>query len=1073
MASLFGKHRLTALATKIRTEDVQVYIELVKTWHHDFHHGSLKGDKETSREQAYNQDFFIKILGYKEKPAIPYSLEPKATTEKGQLPDAVLSYTDTDQNIKNIAAVVELKGASVDLDRPQRREGNMSPVQQGFKYKTQYRNCPFVIISNFWEFRLYRDNLLDYEAWTLDDLVNPENDYVLFKTWFALVKFDNLTAVSGLSKTEELLTDIRVEQEEIGKKFYKVYREARLELLRDIYRNNPEVKKNIDLGIEKAQKIIDRVVFACFAEDKGLLPDNTLTRVLKAAEGSTFGGSIWNTLKGFFEAVDVGSEKLDIPEGYNGGLFKYDAELNNLKISDEPLRTVLSLGTYNFEQDLSVTILGHIFEQSISDLEEIKNKVNESQNLETIAQGRRKKDGIFYTPDYIVRYIVDNSLGAYLREHEEKCKDEFKLKGEILDKTYEEREHKAYEKYQTYLQNVKVLDPACGSGAFLVYVFDYLMSENKRVASILGSGLFSNDDYIRSILKNNIYGVDLNEESVEITKLSLWLKSAEKGKKLTSLDKNIKCGNSLINDPAVVGNKAFDWNKEFSEIMEAGGFDVVVGNPPYVRLQSIRSNSEMDVKFYEDTYQTARGRFDLYVLFIERALQVLSENGKASYILPHKFLGAKFGEATRQYLTDGRYLERLVHLGSHKVFADASTYTCIILLSKKNGHVEYIESKPEELLGNLDSIKISYNNLTSRGWVFANLENTSLLGKLTTQKTKLNDVFKKVSRGVVTGADNVFILRGEIQGGYFKGYSKELESEVILEASAVKPLLMGGSVSRYTIADEKLFLIYPHELNDEGKTLPIAETKFLEKYPKTYEYLSQFKNILLAKKIKYKTNPEYWYTLHNSREIAVFEEKKIVTPYLALHPNMTVDKDCFYTNDKCTNLVFKDMGIDKQNAYFSIFNSKAMDFFIAKTSSEFSGGYFAYTNVYLEPFSFPDLDDGSVQKLSSDIKAVQLYFSQLRVIKENFSSLVTSEYKIKRWPAKLTNWWNVDFSDFIAILKINISLQQKDELYSLYQKYRNECIDLSSKINGCENNINQLVYKLYGLTSEEISAIEQ
>ena len=537
MANLFGKNRLQDLANQVKTEEIKGFIDIIKTWHKDYHSGSLKTDKETSREQAYNQDFFIKILGYKEKPASPFSFEPKATTEKGQLPDAVLSYTDIESDIKNIAAVVELKGASVELDRPQRREGNMSPVQQGFKYKTQYRNCPFVVVSNFWEFRLYRDNLLDYELWTLDDLVNETEDYLLFKTWYILLKCDNFIAINGTSKTENLLSDIRIEQEEIGKKFYKVYKEARLDLLRDIYKNNSFIKKDIDTGIEKAQKIIDRIVFACFAEDRGLLPDNTIQRVIKAADTSTFGGSLWNTLKSFFEAIDIGSPKLEIPHGYNGGLFKRDDILNNLTIGDESLRSVLALSAYNFNEDLSVTILGHIFEQSISDLEEIKNRVNESQNLETLSQSRRKKDGIFYTPDYIVHYIVDNSLGKYLRDHEEKFKDEFKLKDNINDENYEKREAQVYEKYQSFLQNVKVVDPACGSGAFLVYVFDYLLSENKRVSSILGAGLFSSEDYMKSILKNNIFGVDLNEESVEITKLSLWLKSAEKNKQLTTLVK--------------------------------------------------------------------------------------------------------------------------------------------------------------------------------------------------------------------------------------------------------------------------------------------------------------------------------------------------------------------------------------------------------------------------------------------------------------------------------------------------------------------------------------------------------
>lgn len=128
MASLFGKNKLRSEAEKINTSEIIDFIEIVKKWHHDYHHGSLKADKETSREQAYNQDFFIRVLGYEEKPASPFSFEPKATTEKGQLPDAVLSYTDKTNDVENIAAVVELKGASIPLDRPQRRDGNMSPV---------------------------------------------------------------------------------------------------------------------------------------------------------------------------------------------------------------------------------------------------------------------------------------------------------------------------------------------------------------------------------------------------------------------------------------------------------------------------------------------------------------------------------------------------------------------------------------------------------------------------------------------------------------------------------------------------------------------------------------------------------------------------------------------------------------------------------------------------------------------------------------------------------------------------------------------------------------------------------
>ena len=159
---------------------------------------------------------------------------------------------------------------------------------------------------------------------------------------------------------------------------------------------------------------------------------------------------------------------------------------------------------------------------------------------------------------------------------------------------YPKDELKAYQNYQYILQNVKVLDPACGSGAFLVKVFDYLYSENKRVGQIITNfaiqnkttvPLFDDDSIYKSILQNNIYGVDLNPESVEITKLSLWLKSAIKNKKLNNLDNNIKKGNSLISDPAVAGDDAFDRNVEFADIMKSGGFDVIVGNPPYVDIK--------------------------------------------------------------------------------------------------------------------------------------------------------------------------------------------------------------------------------------------------------------------------------------------------------------------------------------------------------------------------------------------------------------------------------------------------------------------------------------------------------
>lgn len=1010
MASLFGKNKLREIANKLQTADLEEKIAIVRTWHDDYYNGSLKTDKETSREQAYNQDFFIKILGYKEKPAVPFSLEPKATTEKGQLPDAVLSYTNAAKDIKNIAAVVELKGASIELDRPQRREGNMSPVQQGFKYKTQYRNCPFVIVSNFWEFRLYHDNQLDYELWTLDDLVDPEDDYLKFKTFYTLLHSDNLTTPKGASKTEGWLSDIRFEQEEIGKKFYKIYREARLELLRDIYQHNDSVRSDIEMGIEKAQKIIDRIVFACFAEDRGLLPDDTLKRVIQAADNSTFGGSLWSTLKAFFEAIDSGSDKLEIPDGYNGGLFASDQVLNSLKISDASLRKVANISDYNFVEDLSVNILGHIFEQSISDLEEIKSKVNESQDLDSIQQSRRKKDGIFYTPDYIVRYIVDNSLGTYLREEEERLKTEFKLKGDITDKSYEKREHKAYKKYQGFLQSVKVVDPACGSGAFLVHVFDYLIAENKRVASILGNNLFSIDNYVKDILNNNIYGVDLNDESVEITKLSLWLKSAQKGKKLTTLDNNIKCGNSLIDDPKVAGDKAFNWQAEFPEIFKNGGFDVVVGNPPYVDSESMTKNVPEERSWLAKSYKTTKGNWDLFVPFIEKSVHILKSGGYASMIMPNKILSAPYTKTLRKYINDKHRLVGLTDVTKEGVF-DVDVYPIITNIQK---------GKASESLIVAEGVREVISKLTVKNTDLP--ENWALLLNSTTQviykvKTvELGSLFNTAAAATVAEAYEL----------------KEIISDN--ESAKSGKIINTGTIDPYTTSWGVNSMNY---IKDRYK----------------YPYVD-------IDKLKDKS----WHKLN-----------KIIIAGMALRIEATYSRNDEYLPAKSTVVIYSKDGRDTAlKSLLALLNSRYVSYLFKQENSQLSmaGGYMNVNAGNVADIQIPS-QMMSHNHLANSADIMLELSAELQNRDNAFKRIIASEFEIDKWSTKLRRWWTLDFTDFVKALKTNLSLVQKDELLSLFDKYRTELSQLDAEIQKTDNKIDQLVYKLYGLSADEVCVIEE
>src|SRR3989344_868662 len=664
MASLFKNNVLQeqlALSIVPKFED---RIRIVKQWHTALTDKSLLGKTETQCEQAFNDDFFVKILGYTRFPSEKYTIEVKAAVETagGQKPDAALGIFPPDGNV--VQCVCEIKDANTPLDKPQQREGNLTPVQQGFKYKPLYKNCGFVIVTNFREIRLYRDTMHDYERFTLEELADPADDYRNFRKFHYLLSAEHFIAVSGKSQTEELLAAIRIEQEEITKKFYKEYRALRLRLIDEIRKNNPTCSFNTIL--EKAQKIVDRIVFATFCEDVGLLPENKLAEVVEYTEKGGLDIPIWEIMKRFFVAIDKGSEKMEMPHGYNGELFKPDAELDSLIIGNDICREFVNIGRFDFREDLTVNILGHIFEQSITDIEELKTlHVPEEENK---SRSKRKKDGIYYTPEYIVDFIVSSTLGKHVEDLETTMLEKHDVKEGITGSNYTKRAVAAYHEYLDAISKITVLDLACGSGAFLVKVFDYLRKEHERVAQILEEltgkkSMDTDDGMIKTLLHRNIYGVDLNAESVEITKLSLWLKTAQKGKKLEELKESIKCGNSLIDAPEVAGEKAFVWKKEFGDILDSGGFDIVVGNPPWGA--NIDKEAAWLGEHYPDSTKHAK---DTYKLFMDKGLQLLKENGHFGYIIPSTFLYQPRYQDVRDIVE--RYRHGVVNLGEH-IFEDA------------------------------------------------------------------------------------------------------------------------------------------------------------------------------------------------------------------------------------------------------------------------------------------------------------------------------------------------------------------------------------------------------------------
>ncbi len=560
-------------------------------WKRMIDNRSILAAKETELDGQFLAHFFRDMLGFSDNRASgAWTLTKNQTSHAdSSVPDGVLGFfaMQGSESVSRVYAVIELKDATHDLDKPQKRQNDKrTPVEQAFSYAPKAGgSCKWVIVSNYLELRLYHhSDQSKYERFELSRLTESHE----LRRLLFLMHRDNLLPLSESStenetssRTEELFAARVKEEDRITKEFYAEYKQARNDLFKHLCAANPSAPELLVLN--KTQKLLDRVVFICFVEDKEIIPRRTFRRLLKDVKRDKFNRSdtkIWDRVRGLFVAINEGYPEEHINK-FNGGLFADDAELDALVIKDSVLEHIIALEKYDFDSDLNVNILGHIFEQSITDIEELKAQIAGAAH--DASKGKRKKDGIFYTPEYITRYIVQETVGGYLEERKAECG--FDALPDITDADWQsikrdkrnvltynktiERHIAAWTAYREKLAAVKVCDPACGSGAFLNQVFDFLYADGQRVNAELARlqlGQTTTGDLQKDILQNNLYGVDVNPESVEITRLSLWLKTADRSKELTTLDHTIRCGNSLVDDPNVAGEAAFDWSAAFPEV---------------------------------------------------------------------------------------------------------------------------------------------------------------------------------------------------------------------------------------------------------------------------------------------------------------------------------------------------------------------------------------------------------------------------------------------------------------------------------------------------------------------------
>lgn len=1010
MAQLFKKNVLKDKLQNYEIQNFEEKIKIIENWNNLYVSWNLQNKKEEELEAPFWDDFFWKILWYEtlaQNELYNRKFQPKVP-EWWQKADLWLGFFSSVEDTMKV--VIELKDAKTSLDKPQQRAWNLTPIQQAFKYKPYFKEVDFIIVSNFYETRLYIDSYYDYESFTLPDLVNPTDNYFNFRKFYYLLNKDNLISKKGESNTKSLLSLIRIKEKEITKQFYKEYTILRKELFKDIVVNNPWFKKTeLDFLLNKTQKIIDRIIFVHFCEDLWLLPQWKLKENILRAEELDF--TPWEVLKKFFKWVDSWSEKLGIPDWYNWWLFHEDIELNNLKVWNEICKKFVDLWEYDFADDLTVNILWHIFEQSISDIEELKDKINKQEEA---TLSKRKKDWVFYTPEYIVDYIVKNSVGKKIDEWEEELKEKHFLKDDINDKNYTKRAISVYQDLQIKVQEIKVLDPACWSGAFLVKVFDFLLEKNKEISKKLedlwvNQGLFSSDSYFKSILQNNIYWVDLNEESVEITKLSLWLKTASKGKKLANLDKNIKCWNSLIDDK-IAGDKAFVWETEFGEIFANWGFDVIVGNPPYVRWTILWKK---DKDFFSNKYISAKWQFDLYFLFYEKSFSILNKEWKLWFITPIWFLNSKSGLLLRKKLISEVKIDRILDISNEEIFEWVWTYPIIFIYS------------------------LSWTNWNIEIW---NLDNVS--GK--------SYNFKKLLQNNISNNEN-YDININLWNEDIKIFNRLEEKETTNKLSEISINFRWMQINKVKVL----------------KNIDIDDFKWND---------NLFKGVHLKDVKKWIVKDWENYVLHNeiiawNGKKELFNKEKILIPRFVLNFQWTYDEKS-YILDNIYIILLNDNSNINTKYLLSLFNSKLFDYYYSKKFSQnhISWWYFAINWTQLDNLSIKNI---SLSQQQPFIQKADFMLENNKILQEKtnkFLNRLKTSFWIEKLSWKLEKFYDLDFGSFVNELKknkINLSLKDQDEWEDYFASYKNEILELKNAIEKCDMEIDDMVFDLYGLDEEE------
>jgi len=1044
---------------------------------------NIRLSKEEQYQEGFLREIFVDVLGYTINPEPDYNLtsEFKNETDAKKADGAIL-------RDKKAIAVIELKST---------KTKNLDDVkQQAFYYKNNQSSCRYVITSNYEFLWFYVDDATDHDEFNLFDMSFDE-----FKFFYLLLNKDSIfDDVPAKMKTES-----KLKEEDITKVLYRDYSQFKRKLFDNLVKLNPEYDKLTLL--KKSQKLLDRLLFIFFAEDKGLIPPNTISKIieeynqLKTLDAYQ---TIFSIFVKYFKYIDEGTvrDAFTMP-AYNGELFKPDEILDNpnLKINDDLLiHDTVKLSRYDFDTEVDVNILGHIFEHSLNEIEALQAEIK-GEKFDT-KTSKRKKDGVFYTPKFITKYIVDSTLGKLCEEK----KTELGINEMELDESFRYRKEKGftaktqamYDKliaYREYILSLKICDPACGSGAFLNQALTFLIEEHEWIdhnRKILErqDERFGGYDIETSILENNLYGVDINEEAVEIAKLSLWLRTAKRGRKLSNLNDKIKCGNSLIDDPEVAGDKAFNWFSEFPEVfpgyrdydaeakerekkknqqtylirrehpdiqeirerrLQEPSYEYPENKPKSMFVKSPSYSYKPDIKGYEKhgfdviignpPYgakldhkdwlkkrfpETSYGNIDSYKYFINKAITLLKNFSCMSFITNDSFLEKEYFLDLRKYIYKNSSKIIIVKLGDN-VFPEVNLPTAIII--NRNETSLQTEIASIDISNNKDQVNKSKILLSSNTFSIIPLNSNYSF-------TKIKEIIRR------EGCSKLIEVYEQVMGVkiYQKGKGKpkqtndEKENDVFVSKIAMNKnylKLIDHGIERYFYHDNNIYINYGEWLAE----------------PRESKYFINPKVI-----IREIVNPRIFATYYD--DIAVV--KNIAS--------VIIQKREDY------NLLY----------LLCLLNSKLLNYYVNTVSPKRKNtSYPSFTSSLIKSLPIKNITPNQQLPFIEKADIMLDKNKELHEKKDEFIEWFKSEYDIEKLSNKLKDFHDLSFNDFLSEIKKKASKDKKSispakrkELEGYFTDYKEQALAIKQIIDTTDKEIDQMVYELYGLTEEEIKVVE-